>query len=99
MRLVILTPHKNITLTNCNAYLDDLIVYTTTWDEQIKILKQAFTRLSEASLALNLAKCNFGKATVTYLYQGQVRPVEARVSAIADCPVRSRSPESPFTVS
>ncbi len=39
----------------------------------------------------NLAKCEFGKATVTYLGrqvgQGQVRPVEAKVTAIVKCPI------------
>lgn len=36
-------------LTNCNAYLDDLIVYTTTGEEHMQILKQVFTRLAQAS--------------------------------------------------
>lgn len=57
------------------------------------ILEQVFNRLAEASLTLNLAKCEFGKATVTYLGrqvgQGQVLPIEAKVSAIAECPVPS----------
>ncbi len=42
-------------------------------------------------MTLNLAKCEFGQATVTYLGkevgQGQVRPIEAKVTAIADFPV------------
>lgn len=48
-------------------------------------------RLAEADLNINLAKCEFGKATLTYLGrqvgQGQVRPVEAKVEAIASSPV------------
>ncbi len=47
-------------------------------------------RLNEASLTLNLAKCEFARAVVTYLGklvgQGQVRPVEAKVSAIIEFP-------------
>lgn len=78
-------------LTNCNTYLDDLIVYTVTWEEHLQILEQMFTRLARASFTLNLAKCEFGKATVTYLgrriREGQVRPVEAKVSAITECPM------------
>lgn len=78
-------------IANCNAYLDDVIVYTTTWEEHVKILEQVFTRLAAASLTLNLAKCEFGKAIVTYLGrqvgQGQVLPIEAKVSAIAECAV------------
>ena len=62
---------------NCNAYLDDLIVYSVSWVDHLKTLR--------ASLTLNLAKCEFGKGTVTYLCkqvgQGQVRPIE-KVRAI-----------------
>lgn len=64
-------------LPNCNAYLDDLIIYSTTWEEHMQSLKQVFSRLSNASLTVNLAKCEFGHATVTYLGR-QVGPVEAK---------------------
>ncbi len=56
-----------------------------------------FERLVKANLTLNLAKCEFGKATVTYLGmevgQGQVRPVEAKVTAIAEFPFPTTSRE------
>jgi len=78
-------------ISNCNAYRDDFIVYTPTWEMHMQILEQVFTRLAQASLTLNLAKCEFGKATVTYLGkqvgQGQVRPVEAKVAAVTECAV------------
>lgn len=45
-----------------------------------------FDRLARASLTLNLAKCEVGKATVTYLGKkvghGYIKPVEAKVEAI-----------------
>ncbi len=76
---------------NCNAYLDDLVLYSLSWTEHICLLRTVFERLGKANLTLNLAKCEFGKATVTYLGkevgQGQVRPVEAKVTAIAEFPV------------
>lgn len=77
-------------LPNCNAFLDDLTVYTSTSEEHIQILQQVFTCLASTSLTVNvnLAKCEFQKATVTYLGkqvgQGQVHPVEATVSAITE---------------
>lgn len=50
-----------------------------------------FEHLEKASLTLNLSKCVFGKASVTYLGkevgEGQVKPVEAKMTAIADSPV------------
>ena len=57
----------------------------------MQTLRKVFQRLAQASLTLNLAKCEFGKATVTYLGkqvgQGQVRPLEAKVAAIKEYPV------------
>lgn len=76
---------------NCNAYLDDLVVYTNTWEEHISVLRLVFDRLAAASLTVNLAKCEFGKATVTYLGkqvgQGTVRALEDKVRAIVNFPV------------
>ena len=67
----------------------------------MQVLEQVFSRLAQATLTLNLAKCDFGKATITYLGrqvgQGQVRPVEAKVSAITDC--RVPTTEKPFVSS
>ncbi len=84
----------NLVLTgvpNCNAYLDDLVIYSTDWSEHVSTLHEVFKRLENASLTLNLAKCDFGEATITYLGrevgQGQVRPIEAKVSTIAEFPV------------
>ncbi|CAI5660942.1 unnamed protein product [Oreochromis niloticus] len=74
----------------CNVYLDDVVLYTDTWADHMSLLRAVFQRLAEASLTLNLAKCEFGKATVTYLGKqvgfGQVRPVEAKITAILDYP-------------
>lgn len=76
---------------NCNAYLDDLVLYSVTWEEHVSLLRTVFERLRAANLTLNLAKCEFGRATVTYLGkevgQGYVRPVEVKVTAIAEFPV------------
>lgn len=62
---------------NSSAYLDMLLLYLSTWSEHVDTLTK---------VTLNLAKCEFGKGTVTYLGrqvgQGQVRPIEAKVSAI-----------------
>ncbi len=76
---------------NCKAYLDDIVVFSSSWREHVNTLFTVFTRLFNASLTLNLAKCEFAKATVTYLGkqvgQGQVRPVAQKVQAIVDFPV------------
>lgn len=80
-------------VSNCEAYLDDLVIYTSTWPEHLSVLTKVFQRLSNASLTLNLSKCEFGKATVNYLGKkvgkGEVRPVEAKVAAIQEFPAPS----------
>lgn len=78
------------TVPNCNVYLDDVVVYSADWAGHLSTLAAVFQRLAAASLTLNLAKCEFGKATVTYLGKevghGQVCPVNAKVSAVLTYP-------------
>ncbi len=76
---------------NCEAYLDDVVCYSTTWNDHLKTLEEVFTRFRDANLTLNLAKCEFCHATITYLGKvvghGTVCPVEAKVQAIVYFPV------------
>lgn len=76
---------------NCTAYLDDVVIHSSEWPAHVNSLRTVFQRMADASLTLNLAKCEFGKATVTYLGKqvggGQVRPLEAKIAAIMSFPV------------
>lgn len=76
---------------NCEAYLDDLLIFSETWEEHLVVLGNVFKRLPDARPTVNLGKCKFCIATVTYLGkqvgQCQVRPVLGKVQAIADFPV------------
>lgn len=53
----------------CAVYLDDVVIYSDTWDSNLVCIREIFTgtRLARAKLTLNLAKCEFARATVTYL--------------------------------
>lgn len=55
------------------------------------------TRLVDARLTVNLAKCEFAQATAVYLRkivgQGQVKPVHAKVMAFDNFPVPTTKPE------
>jgi hypothetical protein len=77
-------------LTNCVAYIDDVIVFSDTWPEHIKHLSELFDRLVKANLVINLKKSEFAKATVTYLGhvvgQGQILPRQAKVQTILNFP-------------
>ncbi len=82
---------------NCEAYLDDVVVYSNCWEDHMKTLNTIFTRLADASLTLNLAKCEFAKGEVTYLGKkvgrGSVKPVEAKVAAILEFPIPTNKRE------
>lgn len=78
----------------CEAYLDDVICYIDTWEKHLETLDIGFGSMQSANLTLNLAKCEFGCATVIYLGkqvgQGVVRPVDAKVQAINAFPTTKR---------
>lgn len=71
-------------------YLDDVIIYSDTWSQHVQRIQALFDSLAWVRLTVYLAKCEFAKATVTYLGkvvgQGVVRPVHAKVEAIEQCP-------------
>ena len=78
-------------LPKCEGYIDDIIIYSDTWKEHMHQLQEFLEKLSQAKLTANLVKNEFGRATVTYLghvvIQGHVRPIQAKVEAIAGFPV------------
>ena len=78
-------------LDGCDAYIDDVIIYSDSWSDHLQRIRKFFERLSEAKLTVNLAKTEFCHATVTFLGhlvgQGQVKPLEAKVNAISEFPV------------
>ena len=72
----------------CDAYIDDAIIYSDTWEEHLSTIRQFYDRLSDAKLTINLSKSEFACATVTFLGhvvgQGQIKPVDSKVCAIND---------------
>ena len=82
---------------NCEAYVDDIVVFSKTWPDHIEQVKKLFDCLREANLTVNLVKTEFGKARVTFLGylvgQGELKPIQAKVEAIAKFPVPSNKRE------
>ena len=82
-------PHSNQLigdLEGCDGYIDDIIVYSDTWEHHLFQIQALFERLAQAHLTVNLTKSGFAHATVTYLVhvvgQGHVSPVTATVEVI-----------------
>ena len=51
----------------CLFYLDDIIVFSSTWEEHLACLRQVFERLRHANLKLGAKKCPFAAKEVSYL--------------------------------
>lgn len=49
---------------SCKVYIDDVVVYSSTWENHISTLRAVFQWLADASLILNIAKCESAKTSV-----------------------------------
>ena len=72
-------------------YLDYVIVYAKSWEEELKRLRRVFSRLCEAKLKLNPKKCHLFKSHVNYLGHEVVSTDPDNISAIKDWPVPSNT--------
>ncbi|XP_041435978.1 uncharacterized protein LOC121399407 [Xenopus laevis] len=72
------------------AYLDDIAVFSNTWEEHVQHLQSVLGRIMQAGLTLKPGKCHFGMAEVQYLGHrvgsGRVMPEPAKVEAIVNWP-------------
>ena len=77
-------------LEGCDAYIDDLVLYSQCWEDHKQLLKKFFGRLQDANLTVNLHKSEFCRARVVFLGhivgQGEVSPVTSKVDAIVNFP-------------
>lgn len=53
-------------VTNREAYLNDLVIYSDNWEDHVRSLDRVFRRFADASLTLHLSKCEFANAAITY---------------------------------
>ena len=68
------------------AYLDDIIIYSSTPEEHLQHIRTVFEKLCHAKLSMKLSKCHFFAKEIQYLrhilgVEG-IRPVPAKTEAI-----------------
>ena len=79
------------------AYLDDILIHSSTWEESLEHLTIILNKLREAGLTVKEIKCTFGEATCVYLGyvvgSGTVKPMQGKVSAIREFDQRQKGSE------
>ena len=65
----------------CLVYLDDIICFSSSFDQHLKDLREFFLRLRGASLKIKLSKCNFGSNRISLLYR--IHSLTSMLSIIA----------------
>ncbi|CAF4669082.1 unnamed protein product [Rotaria sp. Silwood1] len=70
----------------CLVYLDDIIVFSTSFSEHLDHLKQVFSALQSKSLVLNPPKCEIAVRQIDYLghtiTKDCIKPMRAKIDAI-----------------
>jgi len=74
----------------CMVYLDDILIFTKTFEEHLEVIKEVFDRLAQANLKVKLQKCEFARTECNYLghvlnSQG-IAPLPDKVTAVKDMP-------------
>lgn len=75
----------------CLVYLDDILIFSKTFDDHLLRLGKVLRRLSDANLTLNLAKSKFCLPQITYLGhvvgQDGLQPDPDKIAAVREFPV------------
>ena len=78
----------------CLIYLDDIIIFSSTFEDHLLRLTSVFDRLSSAGLKLKAKKCYFARTHVTYL--GHIKGIEpdgTKIAAVTAYPTSSNPKE------
>ncbi|MGH0185230.1 UNVERIFIED_CONTAM: hypothetical protein FKN15_017326 [Acipenser sinensis] len=83
----VLHPHREYAA----AYIDDVVIYSSTWREHLSRITAVLQSLRAARLTANLRKCAFAKKETQYLGfvmgNGRVKPVVSKVQALVDAAI------------
>ena len=70
------------------VYIDDIAVFSTTWEEHCHHIGVVLSRLQEAGLTANVSKCQWAQTQVEFLGHvvgmGKVSPADLKVKAVKD---------------
>ena len=72
------------------VYLDDILIFSRTWEEHVKHVKHVLDILVREKLYLKMLKCEFGKTSLVYLGYivggGELKIDPSKVEVIVNWP-------------
>jgi hypothetical protein len=72
------------------VYLDDILIFSRTWNEHVMHVKRVLDVLKKEKLYVKLSKCDFGKTSLVYLGHivggGQLKIDPSKVEVIVNLP-------------
>ncbi len=75
----------------CLVYLDDIIIYSRSFEDHLDHLNDVFSRRRFANVKLKPSKCSFARSSVEYLghvvSRDGVRPDPSKIAAVENFPV------------
>ncbi len=73
----------------CIVYIDDIIIYSDTFEEHIQHLREVFKRLKAANVVLKPEKCDFCQPEVEYLGHiignGKLKTMPRNIEKVKNC--------------
>lgn len=73
---------------NTNAYIDDVVVFSSCWNDHLQHLREVLSRFRREGLTLQPEKCFLAQEEVSFLGhvigRGLVKPGLAKTAAVAD---------------
>jgi hypothetical protein len=88
---------KGIQGTHCLIYLDDIIIFSSTFQEHITRLKKVFETLRKANLKIQLDKSEFLRKDVLYLRhkitKDGLKPNEDKINVVLNYPLPTNTKE------
>lgn len=74
----------------CLVYLDDILIFSATFEQMLERLENILSRLNTAGMKLKIDKCKFCEKEVVYLghviSENGVRPDPSKISAVQNIP-------------
>jgi hypothetical protein len=72
------------------VYLDDILVFSGTWDEHVRNVKKVLDTLQREKLYVKISKCEFGKTALVYLGHivggGRLKIDSSKIDVIVNWP-------------